>query len=854
MSLEGEIVTWAAGRPTWQQRALHQIATGAPEQNPAVIAAELTAGTDPRAQSLTTADLPGGGTSGACVRLRSVTPLEHVNALLDGQCLTLAPTGITVVYGDNASGKSGYARMLKQVVHARVREEVLTDVFEDRTGDEPSALISYDVDNTLHEDTWPGDTDPVLRQVGYYDHACGEAYITRDSAVSYRPSMLVLFDRLIELCDAVKVELDLLLAENTQAKVVLPAVPEGTPIHTFFAGLSGKTKQQAIDEALEVPADVDEQIMALADEEARLRATDPARERTRLTDLATKLTIVRTHLVSLGTKLSNDIDEKLREAQEKAADHREAANLASSASFGAEPLTGVGSETWRSMWEAARRYSAAEAYEGREFPATEADDRCVLCQQTLSGPARDRLHRFHQFMAEDTERLATDSQRALEALVEAVRGVDPEPTNVAVALATVEASDPGLAEKCREAIGAFKLRREALLELYGGEEVEILAVPDAPVDALQTASETATSEASTINDAEFRQTVEGLAARRAELEGRQTAGAARNYIMREVARLAERLKIEAARKQTDTSGITRKSTELARDHVTAVILDRFTRESHDLKLERVTLDHPGGKKGQLMQRPTLLAAKQDADIDAVLSEGEQTALGLAGFLTEVYFDETKSAIVLDDPVTSLDHIRRSHVASRLCEFARDRQVTVFTHDLTFVGDLRKAAEELGVSFTERAVERHGDGSIGMCRDHHPWKAKDAKARLGQLDADLARIKTNKARWDSVTYEREVAEWAGNLSETWERIISMEIVNQVVDKGTSELRPKMFRVLARITDVDDREFRSSYGRCSKWLRRHDKSTDTNYVAPEVDELEGELTLVKSWFDRVRKYAS
>jgi len=69
-------------------------------------------------------------------------------------------------------------------------------------------------------------------------------------------------------------------------------------------------------------------------------------------------------------------------------------------------------------------------------------------------------------------------------------------------------------------------------------------------------------------------------------------------IVREVARLAERLKIEEARKQTDTSGITRKSTELARDHVTAVILDRFTRESHDLKLERVTLDHPGGRKGQ----------------------------------------------------------------------------------------------------------------------------------------------------------------------------------------------------------------------------------------------------------------
>ena len=46
----------------------------------------------------------------------------------------------------------------------------------------------------------------------------------------------------------------------------------------------------------------------------------------------------------------------------------------------------------------------------------------------------------------------------------------------------------------------------------------------------------------------------------------------------------------------------------------------------------------------------------------------------------------------------------------------------------------------------------------------------------------------------------------------------------------------------------------YGRCSKWLRRHRKSTEVNYVAPEVDEMEAELTLVQTWHDRVRKYAN
>lgn len=291
---------------------------------------------------------------------------------------------------------------------------------------------------------------------------------------------------------------------------------------------------------------------------------------------------------------------------------------------------------------------------------------------------------------------------------------------------------------------------------------------------------------------------------------------------------------------------------MARAHVTSLIRDRFTRESDRLKLENVTLEDTGGHKGQLLHRPVFLGAAQHAEMTRVLSEGEQTALGLAGYFTEAYFDQTRSAMVLDDPVTSLDHIRRAHVARRLAEFARDRQVIVFTHDIAFVGDLRKAADHESVSLVERGVERRGDGSPGVCLDEHPWKARDVKARLGKLTELLSQIKAKRANWDEATYEKEAAGWAGMLSETWERMISMEIVNQVVDRGTSEVRPRMFRVLARITEEDDREFQESYGRCSQWARRHDKSPEVNYVAPDIQEMVDELKLVRSWVDRVRHY--
>lgn len=84
------------------------------------------------------------------------------------------------------------------------------------------------------------------------------------------------------------------------------------------------------------------------------------------------------------------------------------------------------------------------------------------------------------------------------------------------------------------------------------------------------------------------------------------------------------------------------------------------------------------------------------------------------------------------------------------------------------------------------------------------------------------------------------------------LINLEIVYPSSTPGTSEVRPRMFKLLARITDQDDRDFQQSYGRCSAWARRHDKIPATNYIAPDPTELEHEIAFVKSWFDGVRKY--
>jgi len=388
-----------------------------------------------------------------------------------------------------------------------------------------------------------------------------------------------------------------------------------------------------------------------------------------------------------------------------------------------------------------------------------------------------------------------------------------------------------------------------------GDREAALPLLDPPVHtALVARAAELQVHAASIDAAEFQASLEGLTAEKDDLETRMMLSKHRGEIKTEITRLADKRALDAAKRLTDTSTITRKSTELTEAYVTALVRDRFTRESDRLKLERIELKKTGGHKGRLRHKPSLLGAKTPQPVDEVLSEGEQTALGLAGFFTEAHFDESKSVLVLDDPVTSLDHMRRAHVARRLAQFAADRQVIVFTHDIAFVGNLRQAADEEQVLFTERGVQRRGDRAPGLCADQHPWKAKDVPQRLDELGRDLARIKRERASWDQDAYEKESADWAGKLSETWERLINLEIVNTVVDPATQQVRPIMFKVLARITEEDNRIFQQSYGRISGWARRHDKSPLSNYVAPDPGELELELNLVKAWFSRVKKYSS
>jgi hypothetical protein len=847
-----DIIEWAAGRPWWQQQALVRLASGeVPGAAEYEALADALVRPEPAAPSsgwLAGIQQPAD-TSSPSVTLTAIRDVSNVNRLAFGETLTFSPHGITVVYGHNGSGKSGYARLVKALVRTRHKEIVLPDIFSTGGGAQ-SACLDYEWNGQAHSVLLSDGAPSELQQVAFYDERCGELYVTKEGGALYRPSALGLLDGLIEVCDGVRKVLDGRISANAQRTVSLPALDPDTRAGKFMAGLRGGTDDRALSEHCTITDDVTERIEAAHAEESRLRATNPAKEAARLDQVAKAFTSVSAHLVELASHLGPEFEADLKDRRRIAAETRALADAAASSTFIDEPLNGVGTPSWRALWTAAEQYSEAAAYPGKNFPHIAEESHCVLCQQPLAEEARTRLERFQAMMVDTTEAEAKAAADRLRAKMRDLKAVQTERASVAVALKDIEAEDEGTHATVLAALETWRKRKDALL---AGADAP--AAPDAGLASqLATAGDLHALDARLVDADAFDDKINDLVMRQKELTASMSLAEVAEDVWAERNRRREEELLTAARKQTDTRGISRALGDLTSTHVTVVVQDRFSRESQDLQVDSVTLLGQGVKHGAVLHKPEFVGAAIKAELPRVLSEGEQTALGLAGFFVEAYLDRTKSALVLDDPVTSLDHLRRDAVADRLSRFARDRQVIVFTHDMAFAASLKKRADANGVAFNERTVERRvPDGQPGIVQQQHPWAIKDTKQRIHQLRTDLARIgKTAKnGELSGDAYDDAVSHWAGRLSQTWERIVSQEIADHLFDRSTLHVSVSMVKIAERITHQDNQELQQSFSRCSGWTR-HDQDVTLNYAAPSLHDLETELNQMEAWYKRIVKY--
>lgn len=508
MTLADDLVDWAKDRPDWQKAALAKFCKNLEytEDEVEEIVDQLIAGTFPGTPNITVDDVPGGSSTGEKVLVTSLGEVAGVNALIDQQTLSFAATGLTVIYGHNASGKSGYARLLREAVTARVKGELLGDVFS-HSNVAQCARVEYSVAGSPY--TWSlGDEDATaLSSVRFYDVDCGQDYIETAAEITYRPYALTLLDRLQAHCRTLQSELDRRFKDKHAEAPSLPTLPTGTSAASFVARLSKDTTDEQIKTAVTLQADHDAVLASKIQEETRLRSSDPNKERARLTSIAGHLDQLRQHLEGIGDVVSQEAVDELVALKQAATDLRAAAKLASAEQFNGEPLTGVGSATWRALWEAARAYSTSEALHEHDFPAVGDGTVCVLCQQPLTQSASERLTKFERFVADTTSTQAEQAEARLSHRRGELVKLQTSPSSVTTAIAMLQSADEDTSSAVEWMAEAQAAIGRQVLWIDGTSEDAPDAQTGSPVPTVKARHDEITARADDIDPASFNKTL-----------------------------------------------------------------------------------------------------------------------------------------------------------------------------------------------------------------------------------------------------------------------------------------------------------------------------------------------------------
>ena len=856
-----QLLEWSEALPAWQRDALRRLATqtSLTEADLAQLVAACMAESNgqsspPGVAPIDAGHLPTGGTSATAVALVAVAATSSVNAIPDGQRLTFALTGLTAVYGDNGAGKSGYARVLRHACHARgTGDAVLSNVYGDQQGP-PTAQVDYAVGTEKHSFTWRNDCagpPEDLRSVAVFDSSAATALLEHDNEVLWTPGGIDLLVRLASVIDEIRGRLQQ-AAAAVATPGPLPQVPTATSAHSLLGRLAAATTAAELD-AMTLRPEEQEELQLL---DTALAAPDPAVAASQLRQRGQRFAALRDRVTRLEELLGEQGLHKLAELRSAHHAAVDAEKLLADTTFGRSQMPGTGGQAWRALWQAAERYASAGATPDGVFPTEGSPDLCVLCQQPLGAEARLRLQGFHEFVRADVATTRASAEQALRQCLREIGQLRPrEASDVALVdeLTAMDAENgPGLAkflDAAAEAVATI------CAEGFAVAATPLpTAVPTALSAWLQSLIDDGEKQAIAMQAAAAPDERRATQARRQELLARQAFSAGRALVDAEVARLARRATLERAMASCVTTGITRKAGELTRTYVSNRLMQAFDTEARDLRLPvSVKYNHSRSVKGATFQRVALEEApwvQRTGGPVRVLSEGERRAVALAAFLAELETREGKSGVVLDDPVSSLDHERRRVVAVRLARLAAERQVVVFTHDLVFLHMLRSAATELGAQVADREVRRNGS-VCGVCRDKPPVKAMSIKALVGELRERCQRCAVSHLAGDVEAYEAQLANTFGLLREAWERAVEELLLNGTVMRFDHRVQTQRLKHVHDITAEDLEQVDGGMTVCSKWLPGHALAQAMNEPLPSPDELLAEVQRLESFVQALRK---
>jgi energy-coupling factor transporter ATP-binding protein EcfA2 len=744
---------------------------------------------------------------------------------------------MTVVYGHNGSGKSGYTRILKKASGKGASIELIPNIYQPKP-ETQKCTFSYTENGKTHETEWIANSDPLesLKGLDIFDSNAGGEYLEGESEASYLPNEVALFEKLVTIFDQLKGFLD---TEIKNLPTKLPLKPAEFGNTKYLEGMYVKLKSDTDKEKVKAfykYSEEDEKQQKLLEERIKTAPEVLAKQkRNRKKQLQglydslweASLKVSAKSCVEI-LKLKQDVDLKQKITLESADALKELI-----------VLPGIGADTWKSMWLAAKKYSEEVAYKGKSYPNVDNESVCLLCQQNLDENAKKRFVGFESFVTSKLEGDLKASKLLYEKrLAELPNIPDESLLKTSIQASQLEESWFDTLSKIWNGISSAKdqiLKRES-------EEMSGYALDVGEIETIKNLISELEEEALVHDKDMERFDLSKTKADLNELKSKKWVHAYLNVILEEIDRLGKVDQINGWIKLLNTKSISAKSGEVSEEYITEAYIKRFNDELKALGANKIGVELVKTKVSKGSVKHKIKLKNINASFSKIslnpLSEGEKRIVSLAAFLADVTGKPYKTPFVFDDPISSLDQTFEEKTANRLIELSKERQVIVFTHRLSLLGLLNDKTE---------AHCKHIRRESWGCGEHGtvPLYGKKPISALNDLRNDrLAKARKVFNEEGAESYTPLAKSICSDFRILLERVIEVDLMSGIVQRHKRGVTTKdKMKLLTKISTEDCELFESLMSDFS--IFEHSQTDEAPSDLPNPDELTVAIDKVIEW---------
>lgn len=868
MAIYEEVLAWANRLPSWRQDALRRLCVEGSwndidlgeifdlaKQHQGIASALDPA---PEPIPFTNEHFPAEATQDVTVVLTSLHTLVNVGKIPGDQALEFQSQGLNIVYGGNGTGKSGYARVLKQACRARSPGTVYANAYDPNfTQLTPSATIDFELNGTPDQALWNGQNGHIsrseLRGISVFDSDCARHYLQTREAATFQPSALTHLQKLAnELNRALRPMLEAEiagLAVDTTPFNVIPADTEaGRAVHP----ISATTDLTRAHELAAFTTDEQAELLRLPQE---ISEADPTAKAALLEGNATRVDELITAINTAAGSVSDEAINSIQSAHREMLD-AEAAEQAAAALLQAEDATpllpGTGQGPWALLFDAARKYSTSTAYPEKAFPVTDEAAQCVLCQQELAPEAKDRMQRFDRYVRDTASEAAQTARNNWQRHMRAVRQSEVTFTISAVMSDSLRMRDETLPDNLQifqeDLISRLAWFRAAMESgEWEGRPAYRIANPTTSLRAIASnLREEATALLANLDAA-------ALAAKRLRLKELDARRLLSKHIC-SIANVVDNLCLQAKLQRCledigDTRPITLFAGQLAKTYISTALADRMNSELRKLDLYHIHAEVSStGNAGSVRLGIRLSSSQLDPHL--VLSEAEQRMCALAYFFAELHQSGSSSGIVFDDPVSSLDHNHRTAVARRIVEESANRQVIIFTHDAVLFGELMTFCGDTNQNHSAKSISYRADGP-GYVDAGLPYDLRRYRDRIRQHRSDHQLIEASFHNPPGDKERLAVRNAYDDLRVTIEVGIEETILNGTVVRFRDNISVGRLNGVMIVQEGEYHEVQRLHDKCCRNVRAHSHAAGQQRAVTQPAELLQDIDAVSALLHGIHK---